>query len=85
MTKESPDIKPLTINEYTSKQSKYEIAPRVPFRSCIDGPSGSGKTVLLVNMILDVYRDVFERVCIFLLLFLLILVGNLLKSMLRRI
>ena len=65
MTKESPDIKPLKIKEYTSKQSKYEIAPRVPFRSCIDGPSGSGKTVLLVNMILDVYRDVFERVYVF--------------------
>ena len=65
MTKESPDIKPLKIKEYTSKQSKYEIAPRVPFRSCIDGRSGSGKTVLLVNMILDVYRDVFERVYVF--------------------
>ena len=65
MTKESPDIKPLKIKEYTSKQSKYEIAPRVPFRSCIDGPSGSGKTVLLVSMILDIYRDCFARIYIF--------------------
>ena len=33
-------------------------------RSVILGPSGSGKTVLLQNMILDIYRDCFERIYI---------------------
>jgi predicted alpha/beta superfamily hydrolase len=47
------------------KQSKYDIAPRLPMRSIILGPSGSGKTVLLTNLILKVYRDTFERIYIF--------------------
>ena len=33
-------------------------------RSMLVGPSGGGKTVLLINMILDVYRDCFSRVYI---------------------
>jgi ABC-type proline/glycine betaine transport system ATPase subunit len=66
MTKDNyPQIEPIKLKEYKSKQSKYDVAPRVPFRSCVLGPSGSGKTVLLVNMILDIYRDVFERIYIF--------------------
>ena len=66
MTKDNyPKIEPIKLKEYKSKQSKYEVAARVPFRSCCLGPSGSGKTVLLVNMILDIYRDVFERIYIF--------------------
>ena len=28
------------------------------------GPSGSGKTVLLSNMILDMYKGCFSRICI---------------------
>ena len=66
MTKENyPRIEPIKLKTFQSKQSKYDIAPRAPFRSCIDGPSGSGKTVLLVNMILDIYRDVFSRIYVF--------------------
>ena len=58
-------VEPIKLKEYSSKQSKYEIAPKLPFRSCILGPSGSGKTVLLVSMILDIYRDCFARIYIF--------------------
>ena len=30
----------------------------------ITGPSGSGKGILLQSMILDIYRDVFDRIYI---------------------
>ena len=33
-------------------------------RSMLVGPSGSGKTVLLTNMILDIYKGCFSRICI---------------------
>ena len=35
---------------------------KIPFRSLVLGPSGSGKGVLLQNLILDVYKDVFARI-----------------------
>ena len=47
------------------KQSKYDIAPKIPFRSIILGPSGSGKTILLQNMILNIYKNCFSRIYIF--------------------
>ena len=53
------------MTEYTVKQSKYDIVGKLPIRSIILGPSGSGKTVLLQSMILDLYRDCFDRVFIF--------------------
>jgi predicted AAA+ superfamily ATPase len=62
---QQPNIKPIKIKEYTVKQSKYTVAGKLPIRSLLIGPSGSGKTVLLVNQILDVYRDCFERIYIF--------------------
>ena len=60
-----PIITPYKNIEYTCKQSKYEVAPKLPMRSMILAPSGAGKTVLLQNMILDIYRDCFERIYIF--------------------
>ena len=60
------DIKPIKTKEYTVKQSKYEILKgTIPTRSILLGPSGSGKTILLQNMILNLYRDCFERIYIF--------------------
>ena len=56
-----PIVKPINVKEYEFKQSKYDIAPRLPFSHIITGPSGSGKGILLQSMILDIYRDVFER------------------------
>ena len=63
--KKAPKVEPIQIQEYTVKQSKYEVCGKLPIRSVILGPSGSGKTVLLQNMILDIYRDCFSRIFIF--------------------
>ena len=60
-----PDIKPIAVKEYTVKQSKYEQAPKLPCRSILLGASNSGKGILLQNLILDIYKDCFERVYIF--------------------
>ena len=60
----APIIKPIQLKEYSSKQSNYEIAPKLPMRSMLCGPSSSGKTVLLSNMILDIYRGCFSRIYI---------------------
>ena len=65
MVIEVPDIKPIKLKEYDTKQSKYSMVPQVPFRSTVLGPSGSGKTILLQNMILDIYSDCFSRIYIF--------------------
>jgi hypothetical protein len=58
-------IKPIKLQEYTCKQSKHAIAPKLPLRSIILAPSGSGKTVLLANLILNVYKGCFERIFVF--------------------
>ena len=58
-------IEPIKLKEYETKQSKYDIAPKIPFRSIILGPSGSGKTILLQNMILNIYKFCFCRIYIF--------------------
>ena len=58
-------IEPIKLKEYETKQSKYDIAPKIPFRSIILGPSGSGKTILLQNMILNIYKNCFSRIYIF--------------------
>ena len=59
------EIKPIKCVEYHCKQSKCENVGKLPIRSIILGPSGSGKTVLLTNMILNIYRNCFERIYIF--------------------
>ena len=58
----TPIVRPVHVQEYEFKQSKYDVAPRLPFAQIITGPSGSGKGVLLQSMILDIYRNVFERI-----------------------
>ena len=59
-----PIVKPVNVKEYDFKQSKYEVALKLPFSQIITGPSGSGKGILLQSMILDIYRGVFERIYI---------------------
>ena len=54
------------MKEYEFKQLKYDVAPRIPFSQVVVGPSGSGKIILLQSMILDLYRDCFSRIFIFL-------------------
>ena len=61
----TPIIKPINIKEYTIKQSKYEIVGKLPIRNITLGPSGSGKTNLIVSLILDIYRDCFNRIYVF--------------------
>ena len=56
--------------EYTSKQPRDPIVPRVPCAGIFLGPSKSGKTVALISAILDQYmtsggESVFERIYIF--------------------
>ena len=58
-------IQPIKLQEYTCKQSKHDIVPKLPLRGIILAPSGSGKTVLLSNLILNVYRDCYERLYMF--------------------
>ena len=60
-----PIVKPINEINYEFKQSKYSNVPKMPFRALIFGPSGSGKSVLLVSLILDIYRNVFQRVYMF--------------------
>jgi hypothetical protein len=61
----TPKVEPTHVQEYTVKQSKYDVVGKLPIRSVILGPSGSGKTVLLQNMIWDIYKDCFSRIFIF--------------------
>ena len=60
------EIKPIKTKEYTVKQSKYKILKdALPMRTILCGASGSGKTILIQNMILNLFRDCFERIYIF--------------------
>ena len=43
---DSIKIEPIKLKEFDVKQSKYDVAPKIPFRSVILGPSGSGKTII---------------------------------------
>ncbi len=65
MPDDIPNIKPHKLREYEVKQSKYNVVPRLPFRSIVLGPSGSGKSILIQNMILDLYKDCFSRIYLF--------------------
>jgi hypothetical protein len=58
-------IAPISVKEFTCKQSKHKTVPNLPLRGVILAPSGSGKTVLLANLILKIYRDCFERIYVF--------------------
>ena len=60
-----PDIKPIKTKQYDVPESRYKQAGKLPFRSIILGSSGSGKTILLQNMIIDIYKHLFERIFIF--------------------
>ena len=71
MSDEIPTIKPIRLKEYEVKQSKYNVASKLPMRSIILGPSGSGKSILLQNFILDIYIKIVLAEYIFFLLLLM--------------
>jgi hypothetical protein len=58
-------ISNLKIKEYEVKQSKYAVMWKLPMRGLICAPSGSGKIYLISSLILDMYRNCFQRVFIF--------------------
>jgi hypothetical protein len=58
-------ITPISLKDFTCKQSKHAVMPKLPLRGVILAPSGSGKTVLLSNLILKMYRGCFERIYVF--------------------
>ena len=43
MNSKAPKVEPISVKEFTVKQSKYEVCGKLPIRSVILGPSGSGK------------------------------------------
>ena len=59
------DIKPYKTKEYNSRQSRHDHVGKLPARQIFAAPSGVGKTVTLTNLILNVYRDCFEKIFIF--------------------
>ena len=61
----TPNIKPIKTKEYDVPASKYKLVGALPTRAIILGPSGSGKSILLQNMILDIYKGLFQRIYIF--------------------
>jgi len=76
-------IEPIKLKEYETKQSKYDIAPKIPFRSIILGPSGSGKSIILQNMNLNSYRNCFSRIYCLVQVLMLTPHGHQLKNTLR--
>jgi hypothetical protein len=60
-----PKIEPIKVQEFEVKQSKYDMAGKLPTRAIVCAPSGGGKTVLLSNLILNIYRNCFSRIYIF--------------------
>ena len=60
----TPIIVPHKTKNYHIKQSKFDVVPKLPFKSIIYAPSNSGNTVLITNLIENIYRDCFERVYI---------------------
>jgi hypothetical protein len=60
----APDIKPIKQKQWDIPASRYPQCAKLPLRSIILAPSGGGKGVLLQNMVLDIYRNCFERVYI---------------------
>ena len=76
----TPIVKPVNVKEYEFKQSKHDIAPRLPFSQIIVGPSGSGNGILLQSMILDIYRMSSLEYTFGLLQYLLTVIGHQLKN-----
>ena len=59
-----PIIEPINVKQYQFKQSKYPMADKLPFRPIVVSASQGGKGILIQNLILNVYRNCFERIYI---------------------
>ena len=60
--KSAPIIEPINVRQYEFKQSDYEMADELPFRSIVVSASQGGKGILIQNLVLKVYRGCFERI-----------------------
>ncbi len=58
-------IEPIKLKKYDNKQPDHDILPRVPFRFTMIAPTYSGKTVLISNIIMKLYKNVFDMIYIF--------------------
>ena len=56
--------KPLDVQKYTCKQSKYDWVPKLPCRQIAYGQTNSGKSTLVLNQLLTVYRDCFDQIIV---------------------
>ena len=65
MSDNIPSIEPIEPKTYEYKQSKFDVADKLPFRSIICASSQGGKGILLQNLILKIYKNCFERIYIF--------------------
>ena len=61
----TPKIEPIKTKNYELPQSKFKNVGSLPLRAILLGSSGTGKTILIQNMILKIYRNLFERIYIF--------------------
>ena len=59
-----PLIEPINVRQFEFKQSKYEMADKLLFRSIVVSASQGGKGILIQNLILNIYRGCFERIYI---------------------
>jgi len=58
-------IKPHATTPYKFRQSRFRNVPELPIRAICVAPSGGGKSTLLVSLILDIYRNCFNRIYVF--------------------
>jgi hypothetical protein len=58
-------IEPIKLKKYDCKQPEHDILPRVPFRFTMIAPTYSDKTVLISNVIMKLYKNVFDMIYIF--------------------
>ena len=65
MSDNIPSIEPIEPKTYEYKQSKFDVADKLPFRSIICASSQGGKGILLQNLILKINKNCFERIYIF--------------------
>ena len=65
MSDHIPSVEPIEPKTYEYKQSKFDVADKLPFRSIICASSQGGKGILLQNLILKIYKNCFERIYIF--------------------
>ena len=56
---------PVATKQYTHTQSRYSDTASLPCRKLLLAQTNSGKSNLISNMILDLYRDCFERIVVF--------------------